>query len=128
MLEAFAAHGLVLPGDQAVIGFDDAEASQFCWPPLTSVRADFAEVGRHAGELLIGQLTGSRVESRLHLVPTTLTIRQSCGCAPVETPSASSPAEDRAEQFRQRAYLQGALLTQYAVSTSLLGTDFRGSK
>jgi diguanylate cyclase (GGDEF)-like protein/PAS domain S-box-containing protein len=123
LLEAFAAEGLVLPRDQAIIGFDDGEASQFCAPPLTSVRADFGDAGRHAGELLVRQLDGGFVSPTVHLVPSTLTIRESCGCTKAETAATPSTATERREHFRERTYYQNALLTQYAVGTSLLGAD-----
>jgi len=37
-----------VPGDVSVVGFDDAPESGYLIPPLTTVRQDFAEVGRRA--------------------------------------------------------------------------------
>lgn len=51
-------HGLDVPGDLSIVGFDDIpEAAHFA-PPLTTVRQNFAEIGRRAIELLLGELRG----------------------------------------------------------------------
>jgi len=44
--------GLAVPGDVAVIGFDDTDEAQFTDPPLTSVDAGRREIARVAFELL----------------------------------------------------------------------------
>ncbi len=45
--------GLRVPGDVAMVGFDDAEGSACFWPPLSTVRQPFREVAQTA----VGQLT-----------------------------------------------------------------------
>lgn len=50
--------GLDVPGDISIVGFDDIpEAAHFA-PPLTTVRQNFAEIGRRAVALLLGELRG----------------------------------------------------------------------
>jgi DNA-binding LacI/PurR family transcriptional regulator len=50
--------GLDIPGDISIVGFDDIpEAAHFA-PPLTTVRQNFAEVGRRAISLLLAELHG----------------------------------------------------------------------
>ncbi|MCS5734324.1 LacI family DNA-binding transcriptional regulator, partial [Herbiconiux daphne] len=49
--------GLDVPGDISVVGFDDIPEAAHFWPPLTTVRQDFAELGRRAVALLIGNAT-----------------------------------------------------------------------
>lgn len=50
--------GLDVPGDISVVGFDDIpEAAHFA-PPLTTIRQNFAEVGRRAISLLLAELNG----------------------------------------------------------------------
>ncbi|GAA1727595.1 LacI family DNA-binding transcriptional regulator [Microcella frigidaquae] len=50
--------GLSVPGDISIVGFDDVpEAAHFA-PPLTTVRQNFAEIGRRAIALLLGELRG----------------------------------------------------------------------
>jgi DNA-binding LacI/PurR family transcriptional regulator len=54
LLRALAEHGRRVPEDVAVVGFDDLPESAYFLPPLTTVRQDFAEVGRRAVEVLLG--------------------------------------------------------------------------
>jgi DNA-binding LacI/PurR family transcriptional regulator len=58
LLHAARESGLDVPGDLSIVGFDDIpEAAHFA-PPLTTVRQDFAELGRRAMSLLLAQLGG----------------------------------------------------------------------
>ncbi|MGN7799442.1 LacI family DNA-binding transcriptional regulator [Leifsonia sp. 22587] len=60
----FAAHaaGRSVPGDLAVVGFDDIPEAAFLIPPLTTVRQDFAELGRRAVARLIAQIEGESLD------------------------------------------------------------------
>ncbi|MDQ1129173.1 LacI family DNA-binding transcriptional regulator [Microbacterium sp. SORGH_AS_0888] len=51
-----AAHeaGRDVPGELSVVGFDDIPEAAHFWPPLTTVRQDFAELGRRCVEVLLG--------------------------------------------------------------------------
>lgn len=54
--------GLSIPGDISVVGFDDIpEAAHFA-PPLTTIRQNFAEIGRRAISLLLSELQGRAVD------------------------------------------------------------------
>jgi DNA-binding LacI/PurR family transcriptional regulator len=54
LLHAIRETGLDVPGDISIVGFDDIpEAAHFA-PPLTTVRQDFAELGRRCVDLLLG--------------------------------------------------------------------------
>lgn len=48
--------GLDVPGDISIVGFDDIPEAAHFSPPLTTVRQDFAEVGRRAVRLLLAEL------------------------------------------------------------------------
>lgn len=67
--------GRRVPGDVAVVGFDDIDAAAYTIPPLTTVRGLMAEQAAAAVRLLLAHLTGSPVSSRV--LPTELVIRAS---------------------------------------------------
>jgi LacI family transcriptional regulator len=60
VLNAVRHRGLTVPGDVAVIGFDDAEPSASTAPPLTTMRQPFFDMGRRAAALLAALLTDPR--------------------------------------------------------------------
>jgi LacI family transcriptional regulator, repressor for deo operon, udp, cdd, tsx, nupC, and nupG len=57
--------GLRVPADISVVGFDGLDIGRVLDPPLTTVIADAAELGRIAFELLLAQLKGKRPRSRV---------------------------------------------------------------
>lgn len=71
--------GLAIPGDIAVVGYDDLPAAAFTNPPLTTVRSHAIEQGRRLGEALMTLLDGEEVRSQLDIVPLELIVRASCG-------------------------------------------------
>ena len=84
LLSALHQAGCGVPGDMAVVGFDDIAMAQYLNPPLTTVHVDTYELGRRAVQLLISDLrsfatgTDGR-ESRQETIPATLVLRSSCG-------------------------------------------------
>jgi phosphoserine phosphatase RsbU/P len=70
--------GLHVPGQIAVIGFDDLPAGRQARVPLTTVRQPVWELGRNAVRLLLAQMGGAPPERML--LPTELVTRRSCGC------------------------------------------------
>lgn len=68
--------GRDVPGDISVVGFDDLEEAHSFWPPLTTIRQDFGEVGRQAIQKLLRKVDGEREISKVS-VPTQLIVRQS---------------------------------------------------
>ncbi|MCU6481452.1 LacI family DNA-binding transcriptional regulator [Arthrobacter sp. A2-55] len=68
-----AAHemGLRIPEDLSVVGFDDNPDSGYFFPPLTTVRQDFAELGRRCVGMILDGIAGSdplfsvRIQSQL---------------------------------------------------------------
>lgn len=80
--EEFQEHGLNIPADFALVGFDDVEEAQYNSLPLTTVRLPTLEHAKKSVELLVAQLEGKVVSSKV-VLPTQLVIRQSCGCMDV---------------------------------------------
>lgn len=54
LLHAIRDEGLDVPGDISIVGFDDIPEAAHFSPPLTTVRQDFAELGRRCVDLLLG--------------------------------------------------------------------------
>ena len=79
VLKALHQHGLCIPEDVAVIGFDDLGFAPFLNPPLTTVRAPTESVGRIAAERLFGLLENQPSEEVM-VLPTEIIFRRSCGC------------------------------------------------
>ncbi|MBK7819992.1 MAG: LacI family DNA-binding transcriptional regulator [Tessaracoccus sp.] len=77
VLRALHENGVDVPGETSVVGFDDmADAASF-WPPLTTVRQDFAAVGRAAVQQLLDRIAGVRLSEPVPPVPTELVVRAS---------------------------------------------------
>jgi LacI family transcriptional regulator/LacI family repressor for deo operon, udp, cdd, tsx, nupC, and nupG len=77
-LEAIAAHGLKIPKQMAIVGFDDLPLADVFNPPLTVVRQPAYEVGKYAAELLLKRIEDAkRPATSLKLMPE-LIIRNSC--------------------------------------------------
>jgi LacI family transcriptional regulator len=74
---ALAEHGLSVPHDMSVVGFDDIEAAAFTTPPLTTVHQPFSELGRQAFSLLLNMLDGNELSPANVLLPAELIVRES---------------------------------------------------
>jgi LacI family transcriptional regulator len=71
-------HGLAVPGDVSVVGFDDAPLAEMTTPALTTVRQPVQEMGDTAVSLLLARVTGQAVEGGgRHVLPTSLVVRES---------------------------------------------------
>jgi LacI family transcriptional regulator len=94
VLRAANERGLAVPGDIAVVGFDDDAPSAHVFPPLTTVRQPLREMGETGIKLLLESLADAEDEyqelrrpfshttaqsSRRIVLPTSLIVRASCG-------------------------------------------------
>lgn len=52
--------GLDVPGDLAIVGFDDTPLATTVWPELTTIRQPIADMAREAVRLLVDQIRGRR--------------------------------------------------------------------
>ncbi|MCP4543805.1 MAG: substrate-binding domain-containing protein [Chloroflexi bacterium] len=78
-IEALRARGIRVPGDVAVVGFDDEAEAKVVTPPLTTVRQPAYEQGRRVAEMLFALMADEKVPERM--TPSAeLVVRQSCGC------------------------------------------------
>jgi DNA-binding LacI/PurR family transcriptional regulator len=66
LIHAFREAGLDVPRDVSVAGFDDIPESAHFWPPLTTVRQDFASIGDRCVATLVAAIDQSvRLAARL---------------------------------------------------------------
>jgi DNA-binding LacI/PurR family transcriptional regulator len=59
LLRALREAGRDVPGEVSVVGFDDVPEAAYFPPPLTTVRQNFAEVGRRAFAQLLNRIEGA---------------------------------------------------------------------
>jgi diguanylate cyclase (GGDEF)-like protein/PAS domain S-box-containing protein len=81
IIETLKAAGRSVPRDLAVVGFDDSPAAASMSPSLSTVTQHVEQIGTKVVELLQSQLRGESVRAGWHQVPTSLVVRESCGCA-----------------------------------------------
>ncbi|MCM4077505.1 substrate-binding domain-containing protein [Paractinoplanes hotanensis] len=74
VMRAMTEHGRRIPEDVSVVGFDDVPEAGYINPALTTVRQEFADVGREALRLLLDQLgANSRDAESVRLEPVLMT-------------------------------------------------------
>jgi DNA-binding LacI/PurR family transcriptional regulator len=72
LIHAFREAGLDVPRDVSVAGFDDIPESAHFWPPLTTVRQDFASIGDRCVATLVAAIDQSvRLAARVSAQPAT---------------------------------------------------------
>lgn len=79
VIEVLQQRGFRVPQDIAVVGFDNIASARITTPPLTTVQQPVYEEGYQAVETLC-QLLNRAAPAEMVRLPTTLIVRQSCGC------------------------------------------------
>lgn len=77
VLRAARDAGLLVPDELSVIGIDDIPLAAYFAPPLTTVRQDFAAIGRQAARLLIRALQEPQAEHEHLLLSGEFILRRS---------------------------------------------------
>jgi len=115
-----------VPGELAIVGFDDIADTLYSRPSLSTVRQPLDHLGRAAYELVRDAAAGSPGPPAARKVATQFVPRESCGC-PARGLQLSE--EQMRAQFADNVYLQMTLNTQYELGIELLGSqegDARG--
>ena len=76
-LGAIKEAGLSVPNDIALVGFDNRYFAAHQRPPLTTVALPLREMGKLAGDLLIGAIRGQALEPEVYKIPCYLVQRDS---------------------------------------------------
>jgi LacI family transcriptional regulator len=74
-INALREHGLSIPSDISIVGFDDMPISRLLTPPLTTVRQPLIEIGKCAIRLLIELAEGRPVDPTERLIAPELVVR-----------------------------------------------------
>jgi len=72
--------GLKIPDDIALASFNNIPAAELVDPQLTTVAAPTIQMGREAMKMLQILIEGKTPARREIILPTTLVVRESCGC------------------------------------------------
>lgn len=74
--------GIDVPGDIAIVGWDDVMTSRYVRPGLTTVRQPVQELGALAADRLHDLVSGAAPSAVRRVLATQVVIRSSCGCPP----------------------------------------------
>jgi LacI family transcriptional regulator len=78
-IEAIYDRRLRIPEDISIAGFDDDFPSRFVHPPLTTMTLPASLLGARAAATLVELIRGRAPEEHLIYMPTSLSVRESCG-------------------------------------------------
>ena len=78
-MNAIAEAGLSVPGDVAVVGFDDAQIAPLLRPSLTTIRQNKGALGHAAGAALVAMIESETAEPPTLVLPVELVVRDSSG-------------------------------------------------
>lgn len=92
LIRAFLENGIRVPDDVSVVGYDDIEGSDFFFPPLTTVRQDFAALARGSIDVLIGSIEGRDADRTPH--PPALVVRDSTAVPRAARATSARSSED----------------------------------
>jgi LacI family transcriptional regulator len=84
-LEAARCHGMSVPHDLSIVGYDDIPLGALLSPPLTTVNQDKDRLARAAVDLLLDEIQSSEHTHRQVLLRPTLVVRGSTAPAPYAT-------------------------------------------
>ena len=80
-MRAIQGSGRSVPGDLAVVGFNNIDLAELVDPPLTTVAVPMYEIGRQAMRMLEKLISGANTHFEEIIFETSLVVRKSCGCA-----------------------------------------------
>jgi LacI family transcriptional regulator len=85
VMQALRDVGLVVPGDVAVVAFDDFAWADLFSPRLTVVAQPFDEIATTAVEMLLARIADPDAPPTTRRFAPPLVVRESCGCQPASS-------------------------------------------
>lgn len=80
-ISALKEAGVAIPHDIAIAGFDDIPIAKYMQPKLSTVKTPISELGAIAAKRLYEAIENSeRHQTKQIIIPTDLSLRESCGC------------------------------------------------
>jgi DNA-binding LacI/PurR family transcriptional regulator len=74
---AFNEHGLRIPEDVSLVGFDDAPESAYYMPPLTTIKQDYDALGSESIHYLVEMINNEETSSHQRVLMPNLVVRHS---------------------------------------------------
>lgn len=71
--------GIKVPHEVAVFSFDESEAFDLFYSPISYIRQPIEAIGKEAVRMAIERIQGSTLENRMVTIPATLVVRESSG-------------------------------------------------
>ena len=99
LLQGFVTHGLRIPEDIAIIGYDDIAFAASAAVPLSSIRQPRQLLGRRAAELLFAEIEA--LDERPAAPARARAVRSRAGCSRIDRPGRIEPRRKRALQRRK---------------------------
>jgi signal transduction histidine kinase/DNA-binding LacI/PurR family transcriptional regulator/ActR/RegA family two-component response regulator len=90
-LQTLQEHGVRIPDEVAIAGFNDHLDAQTLGLPITVMAKPFYEAGAAAVDALLDLINGKSVPDRID-IPARLIVRHSCGCWSLDCPAPSGDA------------------------------------
>jgi len=121
-------HDIAVPGQLAVIGFDDVEDARLTQPPLTTVRQPLERLGREAVRIALEWIRHGAPPASCQL-GTEPVIRRSCGCTQPSGRAGPSLGPERSLGFEaallmKRERILGELTRAAGAAVDVAGVDW----
>jgi len=124
-LEVLEAAGIAVPGDLALVGFDDIIEAAQLRPSLATVRQPLGELGAAGFAQLSALVQGTVAADAVTRVMTTFVPRETCGCLPQGPGGPGDGRTPARDWFHDTLLLQQAVNTQYELGVELLSSHQR---
>jgi transcriptional regulator, LacI family len=76
-IQAVKTHGLRVPEDISITGFDDISYARYCDPPLTTIAQPSMDMGTIAVDMLLRMIDGESLSDDKHVLPYDFIVRKS---------------------------------------------------